>query len=174
MSCLREDWLDVKVVPMQPINSYTAGIGKRVKDLRESLGLSQEQFASRVDCKVKMLDIIEHEGILHHGGLLPVLERIAQLADCSLDTLLFQDTGLLSVQLSELKLQALRVMSDNEMTNSLAVANDVLAQVEEEFNLAVTEGLQAGREYRNPRSILINLDEESVHEKVIKAKRRYQ
>lgn len=59
-------------------------IGKRIKDIRNSLNLSQEKLAERVDISVQHLSKIENG---HKGMSLSTAIRIANVLDTSIDFL---------------------------------------------------------------------------------------
>jgi transcriptional regulator with XRE-family HTH domain len=156
------------------MSSNLLGLGRRVQELRNARGQSQADFAAAVGATEKMLSIIEADGLLHERNALKVLERIAMLAGQPLEALLFQRTGLIELKASQLKLKAFQIINENHFTQSLAVLNDVFAQIDDQVEMAFIEQAAPSREYRNGGLILSELNEDTVHEMVLKARRRLQ
>lgn len=144
-------------------------LGKRVREGREAKGLSQAEFAERVECQVAMLDRLENDRpILERQGLLPVLERIAAELKLSVDQLMFADTSLYSIRTNELKMRAFDIMIENDWARSTLVISNVFDQVEEFYSQTLAERSIGAIGFREAGRALTD---EIVHDMVVKAKR---
>src|SRR5258706_15293661 len=119
--------------------AYSQQLGSSVRGIRESMGLSVVDFAARVSCQPKLIEIIEKNGLLHQNNALSVLARIAELAGPSADVLLFQDTLLVDVVANRQKLKAFEIIHKDQMTESLEVLNDVFEQNDFECQAALAD-----------------------------------
>jgi transcriptional regulator with XRE-family HTH domain len=151
--------------------SYVRGIGIRVRDIRSRLGLTVVQFAEKVSCQPKLIEIIEQDGILHENNALAVLDRIAQLGGTSADVLLFHDTRLADVTINQRKLQAFEIILNGRMTKSLDVLNNVFDQIEGECEAALAEQAGPALAFREQGGVLEQITEDRVFDMVVKARK---
>jgi transcriptional regulator with XRE-family HTH domain len=127
---------------------YFTRFGKRIKEARENLGYSQEQFATIVGCEVSVLRFIEDDKASTGKGFIAVLWRISRELGLPLDVLLFEDTNLFDMKLREAQLQALNIIADCGITDSLTLTRRLMEELEHELQMPLAEDLSSTLYFR--------------------------
>lgn len=117
----------VVVKEKKPIN---VEIGQRIKQNRESAGLTQEAFAEMVGLGVKHISAIERGAV---GVSLNTIQTICRVLAISSDALLFEDSGKNDVTTIAMRLERLS-------PKQYKIAEDVLNKLMEAFAVGQEEG----------------------------------
>jgi transcriptional regulator with XRE-family HTH domain len=147
------------------------GVGKRIREVRERLGLDIPELARQVGCSTKMLELIESESLSHRDNVLNVLERIAVLAGCQPEMLLFSETTLIGAREREAQFRAFDIILRNGWASGAPLIGAVFDEIQEECQKALVDEGKVAMGFRNFGKSL-DLDEDKVYELVVRAKKR--
>lgn len=149
---------------------YISGIGTRIKEARERASLSVGALAREVGCPEAMLQSLEANRYEEAISMFPILERLAVRFGVSLDALMFVDTTLFDVALNQLRMDAIAIIYQRKLTDSLAEVLAVLEMVEHEFDMSYTLGAEA-LHYRG-RDTGRRIDEDRVRDLLREVRRK--
>ncbi|MEL7484575.1 MAG: helix-turn-helix domain-containing protein [Planctomycetota bacterium] len=114
-----------------------SGIGDRIRNSRERMGLTLEQLARDSGCSEELLQSLEAGQYEKALSIFATLERIAVQLKLSPELLFFEDSSLFETRLNEMRIDAMRIMYERQLTNSFGEAVDVLQLIEDGFEEAV-------------------------------------
>lgn len=143
-------------------------VGRRVEQIRIKLGLSQRAFAQRVGCAETMLENLERGSFADGNCIFSILERIAREGNVPTEALLFEDTNLFDLRISQLKVRAWELISRFKLTTSVRLIGKVFDLIEYEHDLAMSERKSTVLAYRD-KDQAFQMDESRIRELVRRA-----